>query len=54
MFRRHTREPFPLRNIVALSAVVLIVLLFLVQQLKKAGATHQDDAQQPILIETAE
>lgn len=53
MFRRHTREPFPLRNIVALSAIVLIVLLFILQQLKKTDTVRQDDAP-PILIETTE
>lgn len=49
MFRRQTREPFPIRNIIALSVVVLIVLLFVLQQLKKAE--NAEPAQQPILIE---
>ncbi|MCS6930027.1 MAG: hypothetical protein NZM43_11125 [Saprospiraceae bacterium] len=36
MFRRHTREPFPIRNIVLLSVVVLLILLYMLYQLKKA------------------
>lgn len=48
MFRRHTREPFPLRNIIALSAIVLLVLLFMLQQLKKA---EKEAAHPPVLIE---
>ena len=49
MFRRHTREPFPTRNIIALSVIVLIVLIFILNQLKKAEKAAETS--QPILIE---
>ena len=52
MFRRQTREPFPIRNIIALSLIVLIVLLFVLQQLKKAEAPASPAAtEQPIAPE---
>ncbi|GEM_PF-1334887 len=35
MFRRQSRDPFPVRNIAALSFIVLLVLVFVLQQLKK-------------------
>ncbi len=45
MFRRHTREPFPIRNIVLLSVVVLLILLYVLYQLKQA-----EEAPPPALI----
>jgi len=50
MFRRHTREPFPVRNIVLLSAVVLLILLYLLYQLKKTETAPSP----PIIIESQE
>jgi uncharacterized membrane protein affecting hemolysin expression len=49
MFRRHTREPFPVRNIIVLSFVMLIVLAFILYQLKKSEEAAP--ANQPLLIE---
>lgn len=48
MFRRHTREPFPIRNIVLLSVVVLLILLYVLYQLKKAEEAP------PLIIEPTE
>ncbi len=48
MFERRSRQPFPVRNIIALSLVVLLVLLFLLYQLKKA---EREQGNQPLLIE---
>jgi len=45
MFRRQSRDPFPVRNIAALSFIVLLVLLFFLQQLKKA-----EQAPKPALL----
>jgi hypothetical protein len=50
MFRRHTHKPFPVRNIIALLAIALIVLLFIAQQLKKAK-TEAAEPTPPIIIE---
>ena len=36
MFRRQSRDPFPVRNIAALSVIVLLVLVFVLQQMNKA------------------
>ncbi|MBL7798202.1 MAG: hypothetical protein JNJ90_17040 [Saprospiraceae bacterium] len=47
MFRRQVRDPFPVRNIIALSLVVLLVLLFFLRQLKQA----EQAPAQPLLIE---
>lgn len=52
MFRRQTREPFPIRNIIAFSVIVLIVLLFVLQEMKKAETPAP--ANQPLLIEQGE
>jgi len=49
MFRRHTREPFPVRNIIVLSIVMIIALAFILYQLKKAG--QEPPAKQPLIIE---
>ncbi|MBK8968237.1 MAG: hypothetical protein H6574_16775 [Lewinellaceae bacterium] len=49
MFRRHTREPFPVRNIIVLSIVMLVVLAFILHQLKKAE--QEPPANQPLIIE---
>ncbi|MBK9336600.1 MAG: hypothetical protein IPM98_08395 [Lewinellaceae bacterium] len=53
MFRRQARDPFPVRNIIAMAAIALIVLLFLFQQLKKAE-TAQQETSPPIRIESGE
>ena len=47
MFRRQTRDPFPVRNIIALSVIVLLVLLYVLRQLKKA----EQAGQEPIRME---
>jgi len=46
-FQRQIRDPFPIRNIVALSLVVLLVLLFFLRQLKQM----EQAPAQPLLIE---
>ncbi len=50
MFRRHTRESFPVRNIVLLSVLVLLILLYLLYHLKQAEKAPSP----PLLIESNE